>query len=117
MSATRLADDVGAYRKVLRESADQLSYVLDPNRFVHADGCRVDLGVVGGNAASTLVGEALVDTDSELKNITRRATRADTRRRDFSAVERNHLKSCQMVTYKKVPGAVWVPPSLDAARY
>jgi hypothetical protein len=112
MAATRLADDVGAYRKVLRQSSDQLSYVLDPNRFEHSNRCRIELGLAGGNTVSTFSGRTLVETESELMNITEPASRDRRIRRKFDKLERDHLPTCQLATYKNVPGADWVPSSI-----
>ena len=73
------------------------------------------LGIVGGNTASTLAGEALVDTESELFNITRPASLCPLKKfvpgRDGFKNEKDHLQSCQMINYKATPGAVWTPPA------
>jgi hypothetical protein len=74
----------------------------------------MDLGIVGGNTVSTLNGEALVDTESELFNITRPASLCPLKHfvpgRDDAPVDKTHLQSCQLINYKAVPGAMWSPP-------
>lgn len=114
MASSRLRDDTCAYRRALKQSTDPLSYQLDPTKYINSRRCRMTLGIVGGNNVSTLTGEALVDTESELMNITRPASACPTMHytpgRDYVRPNKTHLQDCQMINYKAVPGAVWAPP-------
>lgn len=114
MATGRLSDDTCAYRKAIRQSVDPLAYQLEPAKYIHGKRCRPVLGVVGGNNISTLTGEALVDTESELFNITRPASDCPDRKympgRDYVRPDKTHLKTCQLMNYKAVPGATWYPP-------
>ena len=116
MASSRLKDDTCAYQKALKQSVDPLAYQLDPTKYVHGRRCMMTLGTLGGNTVSTLSGELLVDTESELLNITRPASDCPRKKyvpaRDgFGGMKKSHLGACQLVNYKAVPGAVWVPPA------
>lgn len=117
MASSRLKDDTCAYQKALKQSVDPLAYQLDPTKYIHGRRCMMKLGTLGGNAVSTLAGQELVDTENELFNITRPASNCPLNKyvpaRDgFDGLKKKHLGACQIVNYKAVPGAVWVPPSI-----
>lgn len=110
MTSSRLRDDASTYRKILRQSVDPLSYVLDPSKYVHTQTCRPVFGILGGNNVSTVPN--MVDAESTLWNINRPA-RYDAAAQDDRALGAavHHLGSCQFQTFKTVPGAVWTPPA------
>jgi hypothetical protein len=114
MASSRLNDDTCAYQRALKQSVDPLAYQLEPAKYIHGRRCRMTLGIVGGNTVSTLNGEALVDTESELFNITRPASLCPLKKyvpgRDYVRPDKTHLQSCQMINYKGTPGAMWTPP-------
>lgn len=114
MASSRLKDDTCAYKRALKQSVDPLAYQLEPSKYIHGRRCRMTLGVLGGNTVSTLNGEALVDTESELFNITRPASLCPLKHyvpgRDYPKNDKTHLQECQIINYKGVPGALWTPP-------
>jgi hypothetical protein len=118
MASSRLKDDTCAYTRALKQSTDPLSYQLEPSKYINSRRCRHQLGLVGGNNVSTLTGEALVDTESELFNITRQASMCPSKQyvpgRDYAHTldDKTHLQACQTINYKAVPGAVWTPPNM-----
>ena len=111
----RLSHDACTYRRSVQQSVDPLAYMLEPAKYVHDRRCMMRLGVVGGNTVSTLKNEDLVDTESDLMNITRPASKCPADQYgphlDRSGEEKVHLQPCQIVRYKAVPGATWVPPA------
>jgi hypothetical protein len=108
MAASRLRDDVGAYRKALRQSVDPLSYQLDPSKYVHSQSCRPVLGILGGNNVSTV--RSLVDAESTLWNITRPAAYDAMPGQNDVLKSMRHLQPCQFQNFKAMPGAVWDTP-------
>jgi hypothetical protein len=114
MSWNRLADDSCTYGKALRQSIDPLEYMLDPAKYEHKRTCRMRVGTVGGTTVSHVQGAELVDTESELRNQTRAASRCPANKyipgRDYVVKGMRHLPDCQMVHYKPVPAPVWYPP-------
>lgn len=114
MSSNRLTDDLCTYRRALGQSVDPLAYTMDPAKYEHCRKCRMKLGIVGGTAVSHIVGADLVDTESELRLQTRAATRCPKLMydptRDGPSSRMEHLRTCQLVHYKGVPGATWSPP-------
>ena len=108
MSSSRLRDDVGAYRKALRQSVDPLSYQLDPAKYVHSKSCRPVLGILGGNNVSTV--QSMIDAESTLWNITRPASYDALPGRGDNLETKQHLQSCQFQQFKMMPGAVWDTP-------
>lgn len=74
MSFTNLRYDECDYRHQLQQSTDPLRHILDPIKYENCKPCRMELGIVGGNNVSLPRGN-LVDVDSELKGITRTASR------------------------------------------
>jgi hypothetical protein len=115
MSLNRLQDDSCTYAKVLRQSVNPLEYTLDPIKYQHCKPCRMQLGTVGGTAASRMTGASLVDTESELRNQTRAYSLCPANKyvpgRDMPVTGMQHLPACQMVHYKPVSAPVWVPPA------
>lgn len=118
MSSNRLTDDTCTYKKALRQSVGPLEYMLEPVKYVHERRCRMQLGIVGGNTVSTPAATLLVDTESELRNQTRAASLCPTNHyipgRDFVKNDMDHLRECQLVNYRGVPGPAWVPPTRGA---
>lgn len=114
MASSRLKDDTCEYARAVKQSVDPLSYMLDPTKYIHGRRCRMQLGIVGGNAASTVRGLALVETENDLFNITRHASRCPTKKftpgRDNLDKPKDHLRSCQLANIKGIPGAMWEPP-------
>ena len=80
MSFNRLLYDQETYKRYVEQSAGTLAYMLNPIAFENCDKCRMDgTGIVGGNQVSHNAA-ALVDTESELRNIARAASRAPERK-------------------------------------
>lgn len=74
MSFTNLRYDNCDYKYQLKQSMTPLQYHLDPVKFENSMPCRIELGIVGGNNVSLPRGN-LVDVESELRGITRVASR------------------------------------------
>lgn len=72
----RLKYDLGAYGKEIQQSTAAIERILDPN-FVHrCHPCRpTDIGYLGKFGVSYDTQQPLVDTESELRNITRPTTK------------------------------------------
>ena len=134
MSFNRLSYDTCAYKHSLAESVGTLGWVLDSSRFENCNKCRVEFGVVGGTNVSHVNGN-LVDLETDLRGITRKASLCPSKKYqspcptgdltncqpqqiqiqgngcsqprslDTSMV---HLPSCQMIRYKPVP----LPPPM-----
>lgn len=130
MSFNRLTYDTCAYKHSLAESVGTLSWVLDPSRFENCNKCRIEFGTVGGTNVSHIKGN-LVDLETELRGTTRLQSKCPTLKYqnpcpsgdmttcqpDEIVIRANpanpesrvidtdhvHLKSCQMVNYKKMP--------------
>ena len=127
MSSNRLMYDTCEYRTRLNENAGTLEYTLDTVRYENCNKCRMELGVVGGTAVSHIQGN-LVDLETDLMGITRKASLCPTKKYMSSCSTQNianckpnnivykdtngnehvidtnkvHLPSCNMVRYKPV---------------
>lgn len=121
MSFNRPTYDTCAYSKELGENVNILTYVMSPFRYEHQDKCRHQLGVVGGTAVSHVQGN-MVDLESELRGQTRYLTKCTTNQaRPLTGepisndktkpidIAKQHLPSCQFISYKPVP----LPPSVN----
>ena len=128
MSSNRLMYDTCEYKTRLNESSDTLEYTLDPIRYENCNKCRMELGVVGGSAVSHIQGN-LVDLETDLMGITRKASLCPTKKYDSACASKNmancnnkkivytdkagkqqiidtskvHLPSCNMIRYKPIP--------------
>jgi len=130
MSFNRAMYDPCAYDKRLDESTSVLTYQLDPNKFYNCNECRIEFGVVGGNAVSRFEGN-LVDLESDLRNQTRLYSQCPDRKFLPGTIVQgestnnckpgcsktglpcgtpncrndhlNHLPACQIVQYKPRP--------------
>lgn len=117
MSFNHITTDHCTYKRHLTENVSILSYVLSPFRYEHADKCRHQLGLVGGTAASHVVGN-LVDLESDLRGQTRYLTKCTKNAprplngtNDIIENDKTnpintrlvHLPACQMISYKSVP--------------
>ena len=128
MSSNRLMYDTCEYKTRLNESADTLEYTLDPIRYENCNKCRMELGVVGGSAVSHIQGN-LVDLETDLMGITRKASLCPTKKYNSACATKNiancnnkkivytdkagkqqtidtskvHLPSCNMIRYKPIP--------------
>lgn len=129
MSSNRLIYDTCEYKTRLDENAGNLEYLLDPVRYENCNKCRMDLGVVGGTAVSHIKGN-LVDLETDLMGITRKASLCPTKKFTSGCATKNianckpdnivingnpaqhasvidtsklHLPSCNMIRYKPVP--------------
>ena len=128
MSLNRLLYDTDAYKVRLNESANTLEYMLDGQRYENCNKCRMELGLVGGTAVSNIQGN-LVDLETDLMGITRRASLCPSKKFKSSCATKNiaqckpdnivykdefgndkvidtnklHLPSCQMIRYKPMP--------------
>ena len=79
MSSNRLMYDTCEYNTRLNESVGTLEYTLDPIRYENCNKCRMELGVVGGSAVSHIQGN-LVDLETDLMGITRKASLCPTKK-------------------------------------
>jgi hypothetical protein len=70
MAFTRPTYDPCAYDKDLDESTSVLSYLLDPSKFYNCNECRIEFGVVGGNAVSRTQ-HNIVELENDLRGQTR----------------------------------------------
>lgn len=129
MSSNRLIYDTCAYKTNLEQSVSPLAYQLYPGRFENCNKCRIELGTVGGTAVSHIKGN-LVDLETDLKGITRKASLCPSKHYhnpcpngDINEcapgniqikgspcnsprtidTSMHHLPSCQMIRYKPVP--------------
>ena len=129
MSSNRLMYDTCEYQTRLNESVGPLQYMLNPMRYENCNKCRMDLGVVGGTAVSHIKGN-LVDLETELKGITRKASQCPSKKYQSPCptgdltncphkqinipsttcgqnrtldTQMLHLPSCQMIRYKPTP--------------
>ena len=128
MSSNRLIYDTCEYATRLNENVDTLKYTLDPIRYENVNKCRIELGVVGGTAVSHIKGN-LVDLETDLMGITRKASLCPTKKYHSACSTNNinncnnkkivytneygkqktidtsklHLQSCNMIKYKPIP--------------
>lgn len=130
MSFTRTKYDDCAQRQYAEQATSPLSYSLDINRYDNCKKCRMELGLVGGTGVSIIEGN-LVDLDSELRGVTREASRCSSKKYQNACAGENdcqmkqiplgsnpsakmldvrmkHLPPCQMFAYK----AVALPPPM-----
>jgi hypothetical protein len=135
MSSNRLIYDNCEYNTKLGESVGPLEYMLNPMQYENCNKCRIELGVVGGNNVSHVKGN-LVDLESDLMGVTRKASLCPSRK--FKSIcatsdpnncqpaniaidgpgcngnprvidtTMTHLPSCNMFRYKPTP----LPPAL-----
>jgi hypothetical protein len=120
MSSNRLIYDSCAYQKSLQQSTSPLDYNLYTGKFENSARCRIEFGVVGGNAVSLYSGN-LVDLESDLRGQTRKASlcpstmyspdsntcKSTVPNLPCTTAEYNsklvHLPSCQIQNFPKVP--------------
>tara|TARA_A100001388_G_C28474925_1_gene359547 strand:+ start:82 stop:534 length:453 start_codon:yes stop_codon:yes gene_type:complete len=129
MSSNRLIYDSCAYKTKVNESVGPLEYMLNPIRYENCNKCRMELGIIGGSNVSHIKGN-LVDLETELKGITRKASQCPSKKyqspcptgdltncphkqinipstncgKDRSLdTQMLHLPSCQMIRYKPTP--------------
>jgi hypothetical protein len=116
MSSNRLTYDACAYQKSLEMSGSPLEYALYSGKYENSAKCRIEFGVVGGNAVSVYGGN-LVDLESELRGQTRQASICQSTMYKPSSktcnnvsngmpcsdVKLNHQPSCQIQYYPKTP--------------
>lgn len=74
MSFTRQNYDQCAYQSTVLQSVGSLNYLLDRVQYEHPNPCRIAFGVTGGNETSIIKGN-LVDLESDLYNISRKASK------------------------------------------
>lgn len=135
MSSNRLMYDTCEYQTKLNESANTLNYTLNPMRNENCNKCRMELGTVGGANVSHIKGN-LVDLETDLLGITRKASLCPTKKFTSNCALGNmancqpepiqiqgencnekrvidttpvHLKACNMVRYPSIP----MPPKPD----
>jgi hypothetical protein len=126
MSFNHLMYDTCAYQKALKQSTGVGAYQLYPGKYNNCRKCRMELGLVGGNAVSLYKGN-LVDLESDLRGQTRAASMCPSHKFqprckqpccsglpsgpvDCNA-ELIHQPACQMIRY---PPTV-LPPSQKVA--
>ena len=128
MSSNRLMYDTCEYKTRLNESVGTLQYMLDNSRYENCGKCRMELGVVGGTAVSHIQGN-LVDLETDLFGITRKASLCPSKKYTSTCATKNiancnvgklvyrdnngqsrvintkkvHLPSCNMIRYKPIP--------------
>lgn len=129
MSSNRLIYDTCAYEKEIMESNyDQLSYILDPNKYYRCEPCRMELGIVGGNDVSIVKGN-MVDLENDLRGQTRFNTKCPDKKNSWMTkkdgvikipkqfckkpvnidTKKLHLPPCQIIRYDPVP----LPPPYE----
>tara|TARA_B110001469_G_C9543615_1_gene269870 strand:- start:427 stop:852 length:426 start_codon:yes stop_codon:yes gene_type:complete len=135
MSSNRLMYDTCEYQTKLQESVGTLEYTLNSMRNENCNKCRMELGTIGGANVSHIKGN-LVDLETDLMGITRKASLCPTKKFSSSCATGNmancspesivitgencgekrvidttpvHLRSCNMVRYKPTP----MPPKPD----
>ena len=128
MSSNRLIYDTCAYKHELTQSVGPLEYVLNPMKYENCNKCRMELGIIGGTNVSHIQGN-LVDLETELFGITRRASACPSKQYQTNCTngdltncasreiqipttltgenrsintQMQHLPSCQMIRYKPV---------------
>jgi hypothetical protein len=122
MSFNRLIYDTCAYQKVLKQSTGVGAYQLYPGKYNNCNKCRMELGILGGNAVSLYKGN-LVDLESDLRGQTRAASLCPShkyhpgcKRPCYSGLPSGpndcekdliHQPACQMIRYPPVV----LPPS------
>ena len=135
MSSNRLIYDQCEYSTRVEESTGTLAYMLNPLAHENKNKCRFELGLVGGNNVSLTKGN-LIDVESDLKGVTRKASLCPSRKYKNSCSTSDvqdcqpdnividgpgcdipkevdtslvHLPSCNMFRYKPTP----LPRALD----
>ena len=114
MSFNRLQYDNCAYTHQLHESVGTLAYILDPSRYENCNKCRMEFGLVGGTNVSHIKGN-LVDLETDLKGITRLATKCPTKKylnpcpnEDMTTCHPDHIKinakPCNVFIYAYIYG-------------
>ena len=137
MSSNRLMYDTCEYKNRLDESVGTLEYLLDNSRYENCNKCRMELGLVGGTAVSNIQGN-LVDLETDLMGITRKASLCPQKKFNSSCATKNiancnpnnivyqnvdgttntidtkklHLPACNLIRYKPIP----LPPKIDYGR-
>ncbi len=128
MSSNRLIYDTCAYETDMTETANQITYTLDPSKHYQETPTRMELGIVGGNNVSLVKGN-LVDMETDLRGLTRYNTRCPIKKNSWIPNDKNiidipgddlkgplqidtnkmHLPPGQMIRYEPVA----LPPSPD----
>tara|TARA_B100001093_G_C26686633_1_gene952946 strand:- start:249 stop:701 length:453 start_codon:yes stop_codon:yes gene_type:complete len=135
MSSNRLIYDQCEYDTRVAESTGTLAYMLDSSAHENNKKCRIELGIVGGNNVSLTKGN-LIDVESDLKGVTRKASLCPSRKYRTKCATSDclscqpenividgpgcdkprevdtdlvHLPSCNMFRYKPTP----LPKALD----
>ncbi len=116
MSLSRTVYDECVYEQNLKQSTTPLSFILDPIQYQNNNQCRMELGIVGGNAVSHVQGN-LVDTESDLRGQTRPSAQCP-QSRYFPAKDKAmvHLPPCQMIDYGSVASTPAMKPSACGSR-
>ena len=130
MSLNSLLYDTDASYANFEQSIGTLAYTLDPQKYENFNKCRMELGVVGGSEVSNIKGN-LVDLESDLLGVTRKASKAPNKKymtkcalldnqnncrpeniRIMNTANQKgrmintkkvHLPNCQFIDYKPVP--------------
>jgi hypothetical protein len=100
----RTTYDPCVYQQELKQSVSQIAYVLDPIQFQNCNQCRMELGIVGGNAVSHIDGN-MVDLESDLRGQTRNPAQCPSSKYiplGVDASKTTHLPPCQMINYGSV---------------
>jgi hypothetical protein len=137
MSSNRLMYDTCETKTRLNESVGSLEYLLNTSKYENCNKCRMELGVVGGTAVSNIQGN-LVDLETDLFGITRKASLCPTKKYNSTCAtknmatcntnnimynnadgtqqvintQKNHLPACNMIRYKEYP----TPPAANYFR-
>ena len=129
MSFNRLIYDTDASLSRTEQSIGTLGYMLNPQKYENFNKCRMELGVFGGSEVSNIKGN-LVDLESDLYGVTRKASKAPNKKYLTKCAIRNqdncqpenirirdtpnqrgriintklvHLPNCQFIDYQPVP--------------
>jgi hypothetical protein len=112
MSMNRTTYDPCVYQQDLNQSVSPLSFILDPIQHENCNQCRMELGIVGGNAVSHIAGN-MVDIESDLRGQTRPSAQCPgTKFLPQPQQPAKHLPPCQMIHY----GSVAPTPKVDVRR-
>lgn len=109
--------DACVYQQTLNQSVSPISYIMDTDKYVNNNKCRMELGIVGGTAVSHVRGN-MVDLESDLRGQSNKSSSCAKSRYVPSSVcggepsqiqpipqPSQHLSPCQMVNFGPVARA------------
>lgn len=110
--------DQCVYQQTINQSVSPLEYIMNTDKYVNVNKCRMELGIVGGTAVSHIQSN-MVDLESDLRGQSKNATCAKSRYVPPSTTcgskgnsmisplpqPTKHLTPCQMVNFGPVARA------------